>query len=249
MRDVLNGVLLSFSYFTVIPVKIKNFRENNILYNALLFSMPFVAMLMALLCIGLYKLLTLIFPDLYAAFLSAIVYICLYGFLHLEAVTDVIDGWFASFSNKDVYEVMKDPTAGAIGAVGTAVVMLLKVVGVAYLLYAHLYEYFLVATILSRYALFWCLMFFDFHEKSKFARILKARANGWMVFFGGVFYLSFIYLVLGLGVFIYTIFAIIFFGWILNVIKNRIGFLNGDCIGAAIAITELLLLNIGLGGV
>jgi len=33
---------------------------------------------------------------------------------------------------------------------------------------------------------------------------------------------------------------------LLNILKKRFGFLNGDCIGFSIEVTELILLNVGL---
>ena len=81
--------------------------------------------------------LILPFPILYKAILCAILYLFLYGFLHLEAVCDTIDGYFASLSNKDVYEVMHEPQVGSIGAIGGFCFVLLKVLAISYLLYSE----------------------------------------------------------------------------------------------------------------
>ena len=67
------------------------------------------------------------FNPLYSAFVCAVVYLALYGFIHTEAIIDVVDAWFASYSGKDAYKIMKESTIGAIGALYGVAFVLLKV--------------------------------------------------------------------------------------------------------------------------
>lgn len=247
MKKIVDGFLLSFSYFSIIPIRISDFKESDEMYRMMIFTFPLVGLILGLISSGSFLVLSEIFAPIYAAFLSAVIYILLYGFLHLEAVSDVIDGWFASYSNKDVYEVMKDPRTGAVGAVGTSVITLLKIVAISYLFYSDRIEFFLMAIILSRYAMLFGFYLFSFHEDSFLAKRLKSNVTPLILFLATIFYLSFIYLVLDLGVFINTFFAIVLTIILLKILKDRLGFLNGDCMGATITIVELILLNIGLG--
>lgn len=245
-ENLIKGVLLSFSYFSSIPVKIKTLRENSELYKSMLFSFPLVGLVLGLITILFFNFLSSFFEPLYAAIVCSIIYLGLYGFLHLEAVSDVIDGWYASLSGKDVYAIMKEPQIGAVGAIGTFSFIILKVAIISYLFYTNNSEVFLASIILSRFAAIVGIGNNDFHEKSVFANTLKKDVSFGVIFFAAVFYLSFIYFVLGIDIIVLTFLALVFIHIVFAVLNKKFGFLNGDCIGFSIEVTEVLLLNIGL---
>ena len=62
----------------------------------------------------------------------------------------MVDAWFASYSGKDPYKIMKESTIGAIGALYAFGFVLLKVGIITYVLY-----------ITRVYAFFFCLYFFQ----------------------------------------------------------------------------------------
>lgn len=164
---------------------------------------------------------------MYKAILCSILYLFLYGFLHLEAVCDTIDGYFASLSNKDVYKVMHEPQVGSIGAIGGFCFVLLKILAISYLLY---YEYFLIlfiSLILSRSSLFFALEF-KYHEKSHF---IKSIQNS----FKTSIFVKILFLPFNLITKV-----------ILNTLKKKLGFLNGDILGFNIELQEIIYLNLGI---
>ena len=85
----------------------------------------------------------------------------LYGFLHTEAIMDVADAIYAKHSGKDAYEIIKEPTVGAMGVLYGTSLMLLKIVGIAYLLMQGYFMKFITITIISRLSL---LLLFDVHK-------------------------------------------------------------------------------------
>ena len=220
-----NGLVYGISYFTTLPVKLKKFEADNKFYKGVIYSLPLSGLLLAVITCFLF--LVLPFIAIYKAIFVAIIYLFLYGFIHLEAVIDTIDGYFASLSGKDVHTIMKEPQIGAIGAIGTFCIILLKVLAIAYLLYCEMYIAIFFAFIFSRSTIFSSLEL-EFHTKSRFIKSLQ-----------GAYRSNIVLKILLLPLNIFTKLH-------LNFIKRKLGFLNGDTLGFHIEITELLLLNIGI---
>jgi len=225
MKDMIDGLKYGISYFSILPIKIRKFEATNDFYKGVIFSLPIVGFLLSLITIGLFLLLP--FPNLYKAILCSILYLFLYGFIHLEAVADTIDGYFASLSKKDVHNVMKEPQIGAIGAIGTFCFILLKILALSYLLYYEHYIFILLAFILSRSSLFFALDL-EYHESSHFINSLKES-----------FQTPKTILLIFLPFNILTKF-------ILKTLKKHLGFLNGDTLGFNIELQEILFLNLGI---
>ena len=167
------------------------------------------------------------FPILYKAILCSVIYLFLYGFLHLEAVCDTIDGYFASLSKKDVYEVMHEPQVGSIGAIGGFCFVLLKILAISYLLYYGCYIAISISFVLSRSSLFFALDL-EYHEKSHFVKSIQNS-----------FKTSILFKILFLPCSLLT-------KWSLVAMKKKIGFLNGDILGFNIELQEIIYLNISI---
>jgi len=245
--NIIKGFLSSFSYFSVLPIRAKEVTPNKEFYNVMLFTMPFVGFVLGLLTILAFNFLQGMFALPYAAFISAALYIALYGFLHLEAVSDVIDAWFASLSGKDASVVMKEPQVGAIGAVGTTVIVILKLAAITYLLINDNTAMFLAAIILSRFAGIVGLGVFDYKKGGEYTINLSLSAGFGLIFFAAIFYMSLLAFPLGIDhVIVLTVFAVLFTLFLLYKLDSKFGFVNGDCIGFSIVVTEIALLNLGL---
>lgn len=225
MKDMIDGLKYGISYFSILPIKVGKFEANKEFYRGVIYSLPFIGLLLSLILIALFSILP--FPFLYKAILCSILYLFLYGFLHLEAVADTIDGYFASLSKKDVHEVMKEPQIGAIGAIGTFCFVLLKIVALSYLLYFEHYIAIILALILSRSSVFFALDL-EYHQESHFINSLKNS-----------FQISKLYKLI--------FFPLSFFTkYILKSLKKHLGFLNGDTLGFTIELQEIIFLNIGV---
>ena len=159
--------------------------------------------------------------------LCSIFYLISYGFLHLEAVCDTIDGYFASLSKKDVYEVMHEPQVGSIGAIGGFCFVLLKILAISFLLYNECYIALIISLMLSRLSLFFALDL-EYHEKSHFIKNLQdsLKTSIWFK----LLFLPFNLLT----------------KYILITLKKKLGFTNGDTLGFTIELEEIIYLNIAI---
>lgn len=223
--NFLNGIIYSISYFTILPIRLDKFEANNQFYKGVVYGLPIVGFVLAMITISAFCLLP--FTPIYSAFLSSVIYLFAYGFIHLEALSDTIDGWFASLSKKDVHKIMKEPQIGAIGAIGTFCFILLKVVALSYLLYLEQYIIIVIVLMLSRFSIYFALDL-NFHDQSYFANSLKKAVLP-----------SKIVKIILLPLNILT-------KLILKILQKRLGFLNGDTLGFNIELLEIILLNIGI---
>lgn len=242
MKIILDGFFLALSFFTVLPSK----KEINIVsstYKYMLIFFPLIGAILAFLTILIYLVLQEYFHSLYAALVAAIIYLFLYGFLHLEAICDVVDAWFAKYSNKDVYEIMKEPHIGAIGAIFCFVFILLKVAIIAYILYEEHFALLFFALIFSRLNVIFALGNFTFHKNSFMALSLKEHASFKLLLFSFLYVLLMFFIDTG-SLLLFVLSLIVFF-LVLNILKKRFSFLNGDCIGFTLEVNELIILNLG----
>ena len=244
MKQLLNAFFFALSYFSIIPVFVKNMEINNETYKYTLVLLPLVGAILASLVIGLNLGLNEFFNPLYSSFVCAVVYLALYGFIHTEAIIDVVDAWFASYSGKDAYKIMKESTIGAIGALYGVAFVLLKVGIITYVLYEKQYILFLIVCVFSRLNLIYLLGYFKFSKDSFLSLAFE---------YGGIFKLKIIALIyviiaflIGSNVLFLFVISLLSFYFILKVLDNKFGFVNGDCLGFTLEHIELVLLNIGL---
>ena len=244
MKQILNAFYFAISYFSIIPVFVKNMEIKEETYKYTLFFLPLVGAILGLIVIALNLFLNEFFNPLYSSFVVAVIYLFLYGFLHTEAICDVVDAWFASYSGKDVYKIMKESTIGAIGALYAFCFVLLKVGIITYVLYEKQYALFLIVCIFSRLNLIYLLEYYKF-SKDSFLSLAFANGSVFTLKILSLIYLIFAFIV-GSNVLILFILSLLSFYFILKVLDKKFGFVNGDCLGFTLEHTELVLLNIGL---
>lgn len=241
MKDIYLGFKFAFSYFTVLPINFKqtdDLSQKNIL-SSMLFFFPLVGILLGAVTILVY---TLIFQPLgmTGAVISAVLYMVFYGFIHTEAIADVADALYAKHSGKDPYEVIKEPTIGAMGLLYTAAFVIAKVAVVGFLLLNSMFFEFLAITLVSRFTLLLLIKLYDF--KSTFVTLLKNALSNTVIIFGalsvciiGFLMMNLVFLPLfTVGILISLIIA--------KLLGDKLGFLNGDVLGTALELTEVLLL-------
>ena len=242
MNNFILGFKFALSYFTILPVKFKeddDLSKKEIL-SFMLFSLPLLGLILGFITLILYHLLA----DLswFGAIICAVSYMLLYGFIHTEAIIDVVDAIYAKHSGKDAYEVIKEPTIGAMGVLYAFAFFTLKIAGITYLfLNGYLLE-FVSIIIISRLMLLFVIKNFEF--KSSFVNQLKDSLST-NIFFVAllVFTLTNIILV-GFKTLSLTLFAFIFSYLIALFIRKNVGFLNGDALGTILELTELFLIII-----
>jgi adenosylcobinamide-GDP ribazoletransferase len=238
MRNLYLGIKFSFSYFTIIPLRFKttdNLSKKEVL-NHMLLTLPSVGFVLGALTVFLYTLLAKF--GWYGATISALSYMILYGFIHTEAVVDVYDAIYASHSGKDAFEIIKEPTVGALGVLYAFAFILMKIAGVILLFTHNLLTEFIAVLIISRLSLITQIMLHDF--KSSFVTSLKESLDYW--------YLTPLFIVfITIGSYLTPYFILyllvgIVLGFVISVFfASKLKFVNGDVLGATLEGVEILL--------
>jgi len=187
----------------------------------MLFFLPLVGIVLA----GISFIPYYLFQNTLFLVVSAVLFIILTGFLHLEAVIDVADAIYAKMGGKDAYRVIKEPTVGAIGVLWGVAVFILKIVGYSYLLYYERYLDIILIAMFSRAILLFLIYFY--HFKSKFLTTLKESLSKFSLLFWGVLGVKFLPL-LAVGFLV---------SWWLG---KMLGFKNGDVLGATLEMVEVM---------
>ena len=77
MKNLLNAFFFSLSYFSIIPVFVKNMEIKEETYKYTLLFLPLVGAILGILVVGTNILLNQIFNPIYACFVSAVIYLFL----------------------------------------------------------------------------------------------------------------------------------------------------------------------------
>jgi len=219
MKQFFEGTLLSICFFTIFPIfyTVKEMSQERYRYLAIMIALS--GLILGGFIITLFFLLSPYANALYVSVLVSVLYLFMYGFLHLEAVADIIDSFYAKHGGKDAYVVVKD---GALLLEGN----FLGIVAVLYL---------------SRMMATGAIYNFSFHPESTFILSMKEALNNKSMLIFLLISLTILFFLNHLWLLPFAVLATLALRWWL---KKYIGFLNGDGLGFIIEFNELLLLNV-----
>lgn len=121
---MIKGLILSLQFFSRIPINVDiEFQEKNIGYS--IFFMPLVGALIGGIGVIIYNVF---YPynGLVATFLTLFTTIVLTGGLHLDGLSDTLDGFMSGSDRERTIEIMKDSRIGAFGVMSIVLLILSK---------------------------------------------------------------------------------------------------------------------------
>ena len=127
-----NSFLVALTLLTVIPIHLSALPDDRTVARARLWF-PAVGLLLGLLLGGLTFAAGFV-PALIGAFVILIAWVGLTGALHIDGCCDLADGLFGGRTPEDRLRIMKDPHVGSFGLVAGVLLLLGKFVGLAALL-------------------------------------------------------------------------------------------------------------------
>lgn len=239
MNSIYLGLKFVFSYFSIIPVKFK--KEDDLsqkeVLNYTMFFLPLVGFVLGTITVVLYNFLDAL--PILGAIIASCVYFVLYGFIHTEAVLDVVDAVYARHSGKDAYKIIKEPTVGAIGVLYSVVFVILKVAAFSFLLINQLYLELIAITIISRMSIQFMTYFSTF--KSSFVNLLSNSFRGKSFLISVVVFSVLILFLTKLNFLLFILLGFLLASFIGSLIKKALGFLNGDALGVILESLEIIL--------
>lgn len=121
---MIKGLILSLQFFTRIPINIPiDFNEENIKWS--IFFLPLVGSIIGGLG-GLVYYFLAPYNILIAGILTLLITIILTGGLHIDGLSDTIDGFLANKEKERTLDIMSDSRIGAFGVLSIALLILFK---------------------------------------------------------------------------------------------------------------------------
>ena len=230
------GFALAFNMLTIIPFfKVHNFFRGINGYSAMFY--PVVGFILGSILYLIYILGVDYIPSTHLSVIIFAVWITLTGGLHLDGLSDMIDGLFVDKSKS--LNVMKDAHIGSMAMIFTSIFLLLKLSSII-----HLQEYYILPIILMLARLNASIsIYFYNYISGGVGQLIKDELKLKYLIVSIIFSLFISYFFSSILLFILSFIVVLL---ICRFFTNRLGGCNGDIYGAIIEISELWLLNIVL---
>ena len=234
--------LIALQFLTLLKIgKVNIVSDVDLAKSMAWFSV--VGILIGLILAGIYAVLIAYLPAIVVASIIVLLTAVFSGGLHLDALADTFDGIAGGKDSNDILRIMHDSNIGAIGAAAVFISLLIKF-SCVYSAQAPA-KAIIVSSIFSRWAFVFSAKNWPAAPDSeglgkKFISFVSIKELLWasLAMFAAVMY------VFGIkGLILITI--IVLSVWIFNnFIKNKIGGLTGDTLGAAGELAECIALVI-----
>ena len=229
----LKGFALAFNMLTIIPFfKVHDFFKGINGYSAMFY--PLIGFILGLILWGAHSILEPYVPTTHLAVIIFGLWILVTGALHLDGLSDTIDGLFVN--KEKALKVMKDSHVGGMGMIFTIVFLLLKLSSLI-----HLEAFFLLPLVLmfSRLNATLAIYFYKYISGGV-TKLIKDELGKKQMFFSVLYTFAIAYYFSFLTAFVVSVLILLFVAWFF---VKRLKGLNGDIYGFIIEVTELFLLN------
>lgn len=240
LKKALTPVGIALGFLTIVPVPALGETSKSEQGRALLWY-PLVGLF-----IGLMLLLPqcLNAPAYLLAGMILLVWVAITGALHLDGLADCADAWLGGLGDKErTLELLKDPLCGSMAVVALVLVLLMKYLAITTLLAAGQGGWLVWVPVLARLGLLPLFLTTPYVREGGLGEVLAQhfpRQQAWLlVALTLVLLLSVTELVLWIA----TVLILALTVWFLRraFIRRLDGF-TGDCAGAMVEISELVLL-------
>lgn len=235
---MIDGLILGFQFLTRIPIKKQiEFNKENIRDS--LFFFPFIGMVIGAIA-GLVFYLTYILNQEVSSFLTVITLIVLTGGLHIDGLSDMLDGFLSNRDAEKTLDIMKDSRVGSFGVLGIVLLILGK-----YIIIKNLGMDMWIIVMLSignsRMVAGWIISTKKTARKGGLGELFHNSNPKRNILYSGIIYVL-ILLFLDISYIIPLIITYIFAELISLWSYRKIGGLTGDVYGAIMEISEVVSL-------
>lgn len=236
----MKAFLLALQFLTCLPLSLKA-APGPADWGRSALTYPLVGLLIGLLLAGLQQLVSHADPLLQAALLTA-TWALITGGLHLDGLADSADAWVGGHGDRErTLAIMKDPRSGPAAVSTLVLVLLLKFVALVVLVKAGAWPALLLAPVLGRSAIVVLLLSTPYVRPGGMGSAISAhlpRVVAVLVLLlvaAGAFFAG----KAGALTLAVTVVAWLVLRWVM---MRRLGGVTGDTLGAAVELTEVVVL-------
>ncbi|MEK6793075.1 MAG: adenosylcobinamide-GDP ribazoletransferase [Nanoarchaeota archaeon] len=244
MNKQIRRLILAISFMTIIPVtKNHKFNEEDLAFSTLYF--PFVGFLLGMLSWAIFLILYPYLSLSVTIFLILAFLTFITGALHEDGLADAFDGFGGGYTKARIFEIMKDSRIGTFGSLGLIFLILGKYIFLTEINSDLIPKTIMVALVLSRWSPLPLFKFLKYPEKAtgtgKAFISNITMISYWSLILSTIFAFGIVFWFFRFQS-IYLIGATIlltFFGYLF--FKKKINAITGDCGGAILSLSELLI--------
>lgn len=235
----MSSFLLMLSFFTRIPVG-NHVKYSNERFNKGIFLFPLTGFVVGIFLV-VPKFLNISIKPI-EAIVIIILYLTITGAIHIDGLTDSLDGLLSNRDQKRILEIMKDSRIGTFGAIGLILYFLILYTTVQIVDYRWLFlmpfvgkvNGFLAAGV-SKYA----------RGEGGMGKLFIEGIGIWKALIYSLIMVVLSYLILGTLGLMASLMVLMFTIAIVKWIYNKIGGMTGDTIGLVIEVSQCIFLLIG----
>lgn len=231
--------LLAISFLTIFPIHLKKAPLPGDQGKAAGWY-PFIGLIIGVLVTVIHYGLSLIFPPLLTAALTASVWIGLSGGLHMDGLADCCDGILNASNPERRLEIMKDPRLGTFGGIGLTLAILLKIICLSNLPAGTAWIAVPLAATLGR----WLLLPAGKQPLAHHSGMGADFASGLdkAVFIQAGLIVAILTALAGWQGLIIVVAVHLVTWWVIHFAKARLGGISGDVLGLVVELAELVTL-------
>lgn len=235
MKD---GLILGIQFLTRIPInKAVEFSKENIRDS--FFFFPFIGMVIGAMGSLVFYLTAQLNIEM-GAFLTVLTLIILTGGLHIDGLSDMLDGFLSNRDTEKTLEIMKDSRIGAFGVIGIILLILGKYIIIKNFTLT-MWHVIVFSVANSRLTAGWLISTKKTARKGGLGELFHNSNPKRNIFYSGLIYIL-ILLFLDLSYIIPLIITYIFAELISQWSHKKIGGLTGDVYGAIMEVSEVISL-------
>jgi len=236
--------MVALQFLTILPIKInKRIKDED--YGRSLLYFPAIGLLIGL-ALSLEAWILAFLPHMAVAALVLLTSIAITGGIHLDGFADTCDAFYGSDKKEKSLEIMRDSHIGSMGAIGIAMLLVLKFGLLASIQREALWKCLVMMMLFSRYAqVFACTVSDYARTEGKAKTFIKYASSADHFTAAIVTFTIFVLLAFIKGGLLFTsAFIPVFI--LVKIIKKRINGMTGDTIGAISEIAEVCILFFAL---
>ena len=237
----MKSFLLALQFLTIVPVSIKKINPEQMSRSVIYF--PVVGLLLGSILAGVnYFLNAFGFGGISSNIILVVLLVILTGGLHLDGLSDTSDALFSGKSKDAMLAIMRDPHVGAIGVLAIISAVLLKIAFLSAIGPALKVKALILMCVMSRWSMPLSIYSFPYARQDGKAKAFVDGMNIWI-------FLAVTLVTITIAYFLLNISGILILGVIgacayltAGCVKNKVGGITGDTIGAIGEIMEIAVL-------
>jgi adenosylcobinamide-GDP ribazoletransferase len=233
-------LILLIQFLTRIPININLDVTREDLSKSIIYF-PIVGYIIGIILAVFYKVSIFYFDKIIISFLIVTFEIVITGGLHIDGLSDTVDGIYSGRKKEKIIEIMKDPNVGTFGVLSIIILMIFKFL-LIYKINNNLFIVLLIMPVFSRFCSVLSSRIGKYSKEDGLGNIFIGQVSNFQLFISFILTLPLLYFnfLLYFAFIINIVFTILF----VKYISKKIDGITGDTLGAIVEINEVLFLMI-----